>query len=153
MINIAKNIALWQGKTPVFTYGTLRLGEINDIHRLKPAPVSLGYATVNGRLYDCGNYPAMKLDKHAKPVLGEVYACDAALIEQLDAIEIHYPTIPSAYQQSTCEVQCGKLHLTCLIYELTAAGMNTPGHLKNEITADELIDWVTYRKQRPLSTQ
>ncbi len=148
MINIEKTITPWQGKTPVFTYGTLRLGEINDIHRLSPTPVSLGYATVKGRLYDCGTYPAIKLDAQAKPVLGEVYACDSALIKQLDDIEIHYPTIPGAYQQSTCEVQCGKLRLTCLIYELTTAGMSTPGHLKSEIVAEELIDWVTYRQQR-----
>lgn len=150
MFDLAKKISQWQGKTPVFVYGTLRLGEINDIHRLTPVPVSLGYATVKGRLYDCGRYPAIKLDANAKPVLGEVYACDSALITKLDEIEIHYPTVPGAYQQSSCEVQCGKLTLTCLIYELTAVGMNAPGHLKHEITGGELIDWVTYRRQTSL---
>lgn len=70
----------------VFVYGTLRRGEMNDIHRLQPAPRFVGMGQVRGTLYHLGAYPGLRLEGDT-PVVGEVYAIAVALECQLDAIE------------------------------------------------------------------
>ena len=64
----------------VFVYGTLRRGEQRDINLLTPAPRWLGSASVEGVLYDLGEYPGLVLGREPVPgqtkVKGEVYEID-----------------------------------------------------------------------------
>jgi len=69
----------------VFLYGTLRRG--GSAADLLRGCTPLGPATVRGRLYDLGAYPALILDPAGHPVHGEVWECPAQLVGQLDRYE------------------------------------------------------------------
>jgi gamma-glutamylcyclotransferase (GGCT)/AIG2-like uncharacterized protein YtfP len=74
----------------VFVYGTLMRGQSNDIAHFTPAAQFVGGARVPGQLFDLGEYPGLRLCEHqAQPswVCGEVYAIEAQLLAQLDALE------------------------------------------------------------------
>lgn len=145
--------ALENGAVYVFVYGTLRRGDSNDINKLLPAPVWLGYGTVRGTLYDFGDYPGIVLadeasaaDQNSQLVLGEVYRANPALIPVLDDIEMLYPDVPHLYRQVWRTVACGSKQFNCLLYELTDAGQSA----KACITAapGALLDWASFRLQR-----
>ena len=104
----------------MFIYATLRRGELNDINRLKPVPVFIGEATVNGDLYHLGNYPGIRLGGQNK-VLGEVYQITAELERRLDEIEGLLPQPTGEYLRREIVVQCAGGDFGCLIYEVTAA--------------------------------
>ena len=77
----------------LFVYGTLRSDAGGAMHdRLMRGVRSLGRASIAGRLYDAGRYPAAVLSDHpAERINGELYAIDAdaagALLAALDAYE------------------------------------------------------------------
>ena len=103
----------------VFVYGTLRRGELNDINQLKPAPVFVGNAKINGDLYHLGNYPGVRLGGENE-VFGEVYQITPALEHRLDEIESIRPTPTGEYTRQQLPVQCLEKTLTCLVYEIAA---------------------------------
>lgn len=106
----------------VFVYGTLRRGGVNDINRLVPQPVFQGVASVGGRLFDLGAYPGLLLaspsDRGGPVVCGEVYAIDAALERQLDAIEEIQGRPDDEYFRRQVSVMVGEQSCTCLVYEI-----------------------------------
>lgn len=101
----------------VFVYGTLRRGEMNDIHRLQPAPRFVGMAQVRGTLYDLGAYPGLRLHGDAA-VVGEVYAIDASLEPQLDAIEEIRGRADDEYLKRRLTVVVAQQPLEVLLYEV-----------------------------------
>lgn len=73
----------------LFVYGTLLSG-LSNHHHMQGA-TCLGPATMQGALFDLGDYPAMSLiGDSATPVgtvLGELYQIDAAQWQRLDDLE------------------------------------------------------------------
>lgn len=70
----------------LFVYGTLKKGGYNH-HLLKDAKF-LGEATIFGKLYSMGSFPAMKEDgEQTSAVHGEVYEVDG--FTKLDRLEGH----------------------------------------------------------------
>ena len=138
----------------VFVYGTLRRGEQRDINLLKPTPRWVGRASVEGVLYDLGDYPGpvLGIDHHPgqKMVRGEVYEISDELERLLDVIEEVAPRQSGEYAKRELLVhlefartsdESGLEHaLTCLVYEVTP----------DRVTGRPVIfggDWVGYRLQ------
>jgi gamma-glutamylcyclotransferase (GGCT)/AIG2-like uncharacterized protein YtfP len=71
----------------LFVYGTLRLGGSNAMTRLHPGSKFIGNASLAGRLYDMGGYPAIVIDGTARTVAGEIYEVDDATLASLDEFE------------------------------------------------------------------
>ena len=138
----------------VFVYGTLRRGEQRDINLLRPTPRWIGQASVEGVLYDLGDYPGLVfgIDQHPgqKKVRGEVYEISDELERLLDVIEEVAPRPSGEYAKRELLVhlefartsdESGLGHaLTCLVYEVTP----------DRVTGRPVIfggDWVDYRLQ------
>ena len=132
----------------VFVYGTLRRGEERDINLLRPAPEAIGCASINGRLYDLGTYPGLRLDGAGR-VEGEVYAISSALERRLDEIESVWPESSGEYVKREVAVRISDsldapaaatgTNLLCLVYEATPEA----------VTNRALIvcgNWVRYRQ-------
>ena len=102
----------------VFVYGTLRIGQRNDINLKTPQPLFMGMASVKGQLYSRGWYPGIRLGGE-QWVQGEVYDISPALLAQLDVLEEVAPVPSGEYQRVTVEVLCGEQKLVCEIYELS----------------------------------
>ncbi len=102
----------------VFVYGTLRIGQRNDINLKTPPPLFVGMAKVKGQLYSRGWYPGIRLGGE-QWVQGEVYDIPPALLAQLDELEEIAPVPSGEYQRVRTEVACGEHKLVCEIYELT----------------------------------
>ena len=82
----------------LFVYGTLRRGGSNDIARLVPEATFIVEASMRGRLYDLGEYPALVADENAGWVAGEIYAVPDSGWPALDALEeIVTPERPAGY--------------------------------------------------------
>jgi gamma-glutamylcyclotransferase (GGCT)/AIG2-like uncharacterized protein YtfP len=92
----------------LFVYGTLLSG-LSNHHHLQGA-TCLGPATLQGALFDLGEYPALlltgKLSTPSGPVLGELYKIEAAHWPHLDALEEVDPASieHSMYLRQTAEV-------------------------------------------------
>ena len=71
--------------TAIFVYGTLRTGASNHWRMLRAK--WLANATVIGKLFRIDWYPGLVLDARCSQVHGEIYLCDAAVINSLDAFE------------------------------------------------------------------
>jgi gamma-glutamylcyclotransferase (GGCT)/AIG2-like uncharacterized protein YtfP len=138
----------------VFVYGTLRRGEQRDINLLTPAPRWVGPASVEGVLYDLGDYPGLVLgrDKYRaqEKVRGEVYEITDELERLLDEIEEVAPHPSGEYAKRQVPVLLETSHLpdagqstrqlTCLVYEVApdrAAGCAVISR----------GDWIIYRSQ------
>ena len=104
----------------VFVYGTLRRGDDNDITRLSPAPQFVGEARITGLMYHLGAYPGVTLQSGGT-VVGEVYAIEPALEQQLDEIEQIYPQQADEYFKRDIPVQVGGRTVSCLVYEINPA--------------------------------
>lgn len=128
----------------VFVYGTLRAGEINDIHAAAarhglPAPQRIGSpVAVPGRLYDFGAYPGMVEDSQAGPVKGDIYAIDARLVPVLDAIE---EIDNGLFLKRWIEIVSAGQRYTCLFYPVNAASVATLARIGAG-------DWIGYRVAR-----
>jgi gamma-glutamylcyclotransferase (GGCT)/AIG2-like uncharacterized protein YtfP len=134
----------------VFVYGTLRAGEVNDIHRAAERhgiapPQRVGAAYVKGRLFDFGSYPGLVLDDAAAPVRGDVYRIDDALIPVLDEIEEVYPGVEGLFRAHRLHVevtlQGSASHVDCLIYPVADAAVTELPRIENG-------DWVEHRVSR-----
>jgi gamma-glutamylcyclotransferase (GGCT)/AIG2-like uncharacterized protein YtfP len=115
----------------VFVYGTLRRGEQRDINLLTPAPRWVGKASVEGILYDLGDYPGLVLGRDGyrtqEKVRGEVYEITEQLERVLDEIEEVAPNPSGEYAKRQVRVflepsdppgKSGSTpELTCLVYE------------------------------------
>ena len=104
-------------KSYVFVYGTLRIGQERDINRLQPAPHFIGNSQINGKLYDLGSYPGVRLGG-VQWVQGEVYQITPELERQLDEIEEVWPQQTGEYVKREVVVQCAGQALACLVYEV-----------------------------------
>ena len=114
----------------VFVYGTLRRGDVRDITHLQPPPVFVGMASVQGVLYNLGDYPGLLLGGEGW-VTGEVYAITAALEQQLDSIEEVWPQPTGEYNKREVKVQLRQhpanheapeaVGVLCLLYEIDPA--------------------------------
>jgi gamma-glutamylcyclotransferase (GGCT)/AIG2-like uncharacterized protein YtfP len=102
----------------VFVYGTLRIGQRNDINLKSPTPSFVGMAKVKGQLYSRGWYPGIRLGGE-QWVEGEVYDILPALLAQLDVLEEVAPVSSGEYQRINTLVVCGEQQLACEVYELT----------------------------------
>jgi gamma-glutamylcyclotransferase (GGCT)/AIG2-like uncharacterized protein YtfP len=100
-----------------FVYGTLRKGDDNDITRLQPAPRYLGAARIKGVMFHLGGYPGVALGGD-QDIVGEVYAVQATLEAQLDAIESEYPAQPDEYAKRAIQVHVDGKALDCFVYEI-----------------------------------
>ena len=103
----------------VFVYGTLRIGQRNDINLKTPPPLFVGMAKVKGQLYSRGWYPGIRLGGE-QWVEGEVYDISPALLAQLDVLEEVAPVPSGEYQRINTLVVCGEQQLACEVYELSA---------------------------------
>ena len=142
----------------VFVYGTLRRGEQRDINFLTPAPRWLGSASVEGVLYDLGEYPGLVLGREPVPgqskVKGDVYEIASGLEPLLDQIEGLLPEPNGEYAKRHVRVHLESLEpllagndramalpLTCLVYEVT------PGRVAG-CPVIQGGDWVAFRLAR-----
>ena len=71
---------------PLFAYGSLRRGGGADQWLLREAEW-LGPATVTGRLWHDGRYPALVLDRSGIPIQGDLWQVPGARWPDLDAWE------------------------------------------------------------------
>lgn len=101
----------------VFVYGTLRAGGSNDITRYRPKPQWVGFASVQGTLYELGSYPGLRLSGN-QFVVGEVYLVDAALELELDALESVRPDDSGEYIKRMVDVDMNGHGVACLLYEI-----------------------------------
>ena len=125
----------------VFVYGTLRIGQRNDINLKTPQPLFMGMASVKGQLYSRGWYPGIRLGGE-QWVQGEVYDISPGLLAQLDVLEEVAPVPSGEYQRVPAEVLCGEHKLVCEIYELSA----------DFAAQSQLLDqgdWLAYDPQSP----
>jgi gamma-glutamylcyclotransferase (GGCT)/AIG2-like uncharacterized protein YtfP len=95
----------------LFVYGKLRRAGALAMAEYFPGSTSLGDATVNGRLYDLGDYPGLVLDASGPKVFGEVYEIDAETLNKLDEIEA-----AADYCRNVTEVTLSGHQKTCWIY-------------------------------------
>jgi gamma-glutamylcyclotransferase (GGCT)/AIG2-like uncharacterized protein YtfP len=140
----------------VFVYGTLRRGEQRDINRLTPAPRWLGQASVEGVLYDLGQYPGLVLGRDEcrarEKVRGEIYEITEELERLLDEIEEVAPKQSGEYVKRQVQMFLESSHLaatsettlelTCLVYEAAPERVEGCAVISSG-------DWVGYRSQGP----
>ena len=69
-------------------------------------------ATVNGDLYDLGEYPGLLLSAKESPVVGEVYEVDDELLQELDDFEVS-----SNYLRRQVEIPLGNQRKIGWTYE------------------------------------
>lgn len=129
----------------VFIYGSLRAGEINDLAVAAarhgcPPPVRVGQASLPGRLYDMGDYPAMTAGGPGR-VQGDVYAVDSCLLAVMDEIEEYVPGTDCTFLRTEAEVEVNGRRLACQYYPV-------PQHKLGDAPAIEAEDWVAYRRAR-----
>ena len=96
--------------THLFVYGTLRESKANPMHRLLYGTTLVGTGTLQGSLYDLGNYPAaIPSDDPGALVYGEVYllhdpAATLALLDQYEACSPEDPT-PHEYARVVTNIR------------------------------------------------
>ncbi len=140
----------------VFVYGTLRRGQRNDIARIAvddPAPILLGFASIDGAMFDLGEYPGAILGTEVKgsaQILGEVYRVTPDVELRLDVLEELLPEPTGEYFKREIEVGLsaspdgahveGPL-VRCFVYEING----------NRVTEARVIahgDWAAYERDR-----
>lgn len=124
----------------LFVYGTLRRGGSNDIARLVPDATFVAEASMRGRLYDLGEYPALVADENAGWVSGEIYAVPEPAWPTLDALEeVVTPERPDGYYfRVAAKVRIGDTtDNSCEVYVANPATLR----LDRRITSG---DWMTH---------
>ena len=102
-----------------------------------PGAVFFGNATVNGKLFDLGQFPGLVMSGSDTQVFGAVYEIDDSTLEQLDEIEAS-----AEYYRQQREAFVDDKEIKCWIY--------TPDPQK--CTDDKLIasgDWIEHSRNRP----
>ncbi len=95
----------------LFVYGTLRNGGVNDIRHKYPGAAFVGEASVGGRLYDMGGYPAIVPGTDKGMVVGEVYEIDESTLAELDEFEA-----TADYSREACEIMLNGDPVSCWTY-------------------------------------
>jgi gamma-glutamylcyclotransferase (GGCT)/AIG2-like uncharacterized protein YtfP len=131
---------------PIFVYGTLRSGEINDLARAAanaglPAPRHLGRSHVCGTLFDFGDWPGLLPHADGRQVLGDVYRVDEALLALMDEIEEYQPAGGSCFVRGPVRLCIDGRPLDCQYYPVD------PAHLAGAVRT-QATDWVAYRLAR-----
>ena len=130
----------------VFVYGTLRLGEANDIgevarrHGIAP-PEFVGSASAIGCLHDFGSYPGLVLDDEGSAMVGEVFQIASGLLPFLDEIEEFYPGRPSLFERTVTGVKVNGEDLDCHVYVVDRRETGSARRILGG-------DWVAYRIRR-----
>jgi gamma-glutamylaminecyclotransferase len=89
-----------QHSTLLFVYGTLRIGGAN--HHLLEGALSHGQArTIDPYALYLGDYPYVAKSPPVSPIVGEVYAVDARILELVDDLEEH----PDWYRREPVQVR------------------------------------------------
>lgn len=96
----------------VFIYGSLRNGCERSMSVRFPEAKFTAAATVNGSLYDLGDYPGLLLSETDSPVMGEVYEVDDELLQELDDFEVS-----SNYLRRQVEISLGNQRQIGWTYE------------------------------------
>lgn len=96
----------------IFIYGSLRRGAAGSMPTKFPQAKFIAEAKVNGRLYDLGPYPGLRLDESNSLVVGEVYEVDEDLLDELDEFEAS-----SNYVRKQVEIAFGAQRTKCWTYE------------------------------------
>ena len=120
----------------IFVYGKLRKGGALPMDENFPGAVFVGNATVNGRLYDLGQFPGLVINGLETKVRGAVYEIDDETLENLDEIEAS-----AEYYRHEREAMVGAQKVICWIY------LPDP----KKCTDDKLIasgDWIEHSRSR-----
>ena|ERR1700741_321193 len=121
----------------IFIYGTLRRGSPGSISIRFPESKFIAGAKVNGRLYDLGPYPGLRVDKSDSTVVGEVYEVDEGLLNDLDEFEAS-----SNYVRKSVEVSLGGQQKKCWTYEPSPEFYR----LDNIITSGDWLEYAGMKK-------
>ncbi|MEZ5655610.1 MAG: gamma-glutamylcyclotransferase family protein [Sphingobium sp.] len=126
-----KNKALQQAnENPMFVYGTLRRGCLNDRARSLHASADwLGAARVRGRLYRVGWYPALLLDDRADYVIGDLFrlhdpSAMLAVLDDYEGVGCDFPE-PWEYrrEQIMVETSSDRIAAWAYIFNLPVDGL------------------------------
>lgn len=120
----------------LFVYGKLRKGGALPMDENFPGAVFVGNATVNGKLYDLGQFPGLVIDDSETVVHGAVYNVDDGTLLQLDEIEAS-----AEYYRQIKQALIGEEMKKCWIY------LPDP----QKCTDDKLIasgDWIEHSRSR-----
>ncbi|HVQ38718.1 MAG TPA: gamma-glutamylcyclotransferase family protein [Pyrinomonadaceae bacterium] len=120
----------------VFIYGSLRSGCAGAMSVRFPNSKFIADAKVNGRLYDLGAYPGLRLDESSPLVIGEVYEISEETLNSLDDFETS-----SNYSRSQVEVLVGADRRDCWTYEPDPDSYS----LRTLIPSG---DWIEYAKTK-----
>jgi gamma-glutamylcyclotransferase (GGCT)/AIG2-like uncharacterized protein YtfP len=120
----------------VFVYGTLRRGGTRAMSTIFPEATFIAQATVQGRLYDFGDYPGLLLDDSNSLVVGEVYEVDDELLKRLDEFEAG-----SHYLRKQVELAVDEGRKTALVYVYDP-------RFYSRLTLIESGDWIEYAKRK-----
>lgn len=120
----------------VFVYGTLRRGGTRAMPTIFPEATFIDNATVQGRLYDFGDYPGLLLDDSNSFVVGEVYEVDDELLKQLDEFEAG-----SHYLRKQVELAVGEGRRTGWVYVYDP-------QFYSPLTLIESGDWIEYARTK-----
>lgn len=96
----------------IFIYGSLRRGAVGSMSTRFPQAKFITEAKVNGRLYDLGPYPGLRLDESNSLVTGEVFEVDDELLKELDEFEAG-----SNYVRKEVEISLAGQQTNCWTYE------------------------------------
>lgn len=133
----ARQVKACRTRHLVFVYGSLRRGSTNAMSVRFPNSKYVGVATVKGRLFDLGDYPALQLDDDST-VCGEAYEVDDELLKVLDDFESS-----SDYYRKEVDVSINSQSRVAWIY-LPSSDLKY---------SDDLLiasgDWVDFAKAKP----
>jgi gamma-glutamylcyclotransferase (GGCT)/AIG2-like uncharacterized protein YtfP len=123
-------------KHRVFIYGTLRREGARSIKEQFPSVKFIGGATIDGSLYDLGEYPGISIGDPESTVVGEVYEVDAEILKELDEFEA-----ADGYRRMQMEARIHGRNVMCWIYSGDAFELSN----QTRITSG---DWTEYTKTR-----
>ena len=98
----------------LFVYGTLLTTEYN--HRTIKDSKLIGEGSIYGKLFDIGNYPALKEGENI--IIGELYDIDDLTLKNCDQLEGYNSDDPenSPYVRKLITVYLGKKELCAFVY-------------------------------------
>ena len=120
----------------IFIYGSLRRGCDGGMSMKFPGAKFMGDATVNGSLFDLGQYPGLRTNASDPVVIGEIFEVDDELLNELDVFEKS-----SNYLRKQTEVSIGEEKETCWVYEPDPEYYSLTELISNG-------DWVEYARTK-----
>lgn len=77
----------WETHMLLFIYGTLKRGHHNNRLLAQSQFIETATTQPKYRLYNCGNYPALKYATEGYPIQGEIWQIQPHTLKQLDTLE------------------------------------------------------------------